>query len=320
MMPTLTLDSPASFLAAAKNALIAVTSNGTLYSWNVKKSTAHFAPTSVQPILSLSPNASKSGIPITMTSLSARPNGAPIIHTTSGTVYSYDYSLLAFVKLSEPWWSQGSDAWSGRQRTSTAAIAQSSSKQGQMNIVAGIESAVAETMKASTPGIDLGEGVQRPEWWSAALTLGHLETKMHAGRVLEGGQAEFKQFLLLYAKKIADEGFRGKAEELVKELFGPIYWRPGISGTGKVGDGWNPVLCGMQKRDLLRDVLAVFGAFFVLVFRLIANELCDLSAEQDVDQVRYGLARSREKGGLCGRGLIGDSLSIPSAHISFFCA
>ena len=25
-------------------------------------------------------------------------------------------------------------------------------------------------------------------------------------------------------KKIADEGFRGKADELIKELFGPVYW------------------------------------------------------------------------------------------------
>ena len=28
----------------------------------------------------------------------------------------------------------------------------------------------------------------------------------------------------MYAKKVADEGFRAKAEELIKDLFGPIYW------------------------------------------------------------------------------------------------
>lgn len=206
-----------------------------------------------------------------MTSLSARPNGAPIIHTTSGTAYSYDSSLLTFVKLSEPWWSQGSDAWSGRQRTSTTASSQTS--KAVTNVVAGVESVVAETMKTSGSngtggGSEFGygdsaAGVQRPEWWSTALTLGHLETKMHAGKVLEGSPAEFKQFLLVYAKKISDEGFRGKAEELIKELFGPVYWRPGMGGTsgGKEGEGWNPVMCGMQKRDLLRDVLAIFGEF-----------------------------------------------------------
>jgi protein HIRA/HIR1 len=30
--------------------------------------------------------------------------------------------------------------------------------------------------------------------------------------------------LLVYAKKVAEEGFRGKAEELIKELFGLVYW------------------------------------------------------------------------------------------------
>lgn len=210
-----------------------------------------------------------------MTSLSARPNGAPIVHTTSGTAYSYDSSLLSFVKLSEPWWSQGSDAWSGRQRASTS-ISTQSSKQAQSSIVAGIESTIAETMKASGSD-DFGDGaagVQRPEWWAAALTLGHLETKMHAGKVLEGSPAEFKQFLLVYAKKIADEGFRGKAEELVKELFGPVYWRPGMNG--KEGEGWSPVMCGMQKRDLLRDVLSIFGALSCLFPPFLSPSMCPL--------------------------------------------
>ena len=64
---------------------------------------------------------------------------------------------------------------------------------------------------------------QRPAWWTAAMTLGHLETRLHAAKALDS-PAEYKQALLLYAKTIADEGFRGKAEELLRELFGPVYW------------------------------------------------------------------------------------------------
>ena len=84
------------------------------------------------------------------------------------------------------------------------------------------------------------------------MTLGHLETKLHAARVLDSPQ-EYKQVLLVYAKKIADEGFRGKAEELIKELYGPVYWRPGREGS------WSPMLIGLSKRDLLKDVLVIFG-------------------------------------------------------------
>ena len=75
----------------------------------------------------------------------------------------------------------------------------------------------------------------------------------------------------MYAKNIADEGFRNKAEELIKELFGPVYWsvsdllheasieikfrRPGMVKE----DNWNPMLLGHWKRDLLKEVLQVFG-------------------------------------------------------------
>jgi len=75
---------------------------------------------------------------------------------------------------------------------------------------------------------------------------------LQATRVLES-PAEYKQALLIYAKRIAEDGFRGKAEELVKELFGPLYWRPGRD------DSWTPTLLGFHKRELLREVLNIFA-------------------------------------------------------------
>lgn len=81
---------------------------------------------------------------------------------------------------------------------------------------------VIEGSIASTPDESAAE-IPRPSWWSSALTLGHLETKLHSTRLLES-PTEYRQALLVYAKKIADEGFRGKAEELIRELFGPVYW------------------------------------------------------------------------------------------------
>lgn len=240
LMPTLTLDSPTSFLCGSKSSLIALTSTGTLYSWNVKKMSANFPPASILPLLSISPNSVSDGVPITIMSLSARPNGSPVLHTTSGVAFSYDSSLLSFVKLTESWWAEGSDAWSGRQRTANA----SSSRL----LVTSLESVISEQMPPPS------HSVTRPTWWTTALTLGHLESKLHAARVLDS-EYEYKQVLLVYAKKIADEGFRAKAEELVKELFGPIYWRPGMAKE----DNWCPTLLGYSKRELLKDVLSIFA-------------------------------------------------------------
>ncbi|KAF8270600.1 histone transcription regulator 1 [Lactarius quietus] len=237
LMPALTLDGTVSFLSSAKFTLVAITSSGILYSWNVKKSISNFPPVSLRPLLS-SPNASTRGTNVTIMSLMARPNGSPVLSTTSGITYSYDSSLCTFVKLSEPWWAEGSDAWSSRPRYSNV----------QQAVIANIESAISERIPPP-PG-----NIQRPEWWTSALTLGHLETKLHAARVLDSS-SEYKQSLLVYAKKIADEGFRNKAEELIKELFGPIYWRPGMVKE----DNWNPMLLGYWKRDLLKEVLQVFA-------------------------------------------------------------
>jgi protein HIRA/HIR1 len=178
----------------------------TAFCRDVKKARANFVPTSVRPLL-LSPNSSAGGTTVTIASLGARPNGSPIVCATSGVTYSFDSDLCSFVKLSEPWWAEGSDAWSSRPRNSST----------QQAVVASIENAISERITPSPAT------TQRPKWWTSALTLGHLESKLHAARVLESS-VEYKQILLVYAEKIADEGFKNKAEELIKELFGPIYW------------------------------------------------------------------------------------------------
>ncbi|KAF8631486.1 hypothetical protein AX15_002373 [Amanita polypyramis BW_CC] len=232
LMPTMSLGSPCAFIDGNKHSLMVITSSGQLYSWNIKKQTTYFQPISVLPLLASSPNH-------VISSAIVRPNGVPIINTSNGTAYSYDISLSTWIKISERWWADGSDAWQGRQRA-----ANSGANRGVMSMV---ESSVNGT----PPPDEVSADKRKPEWWNAALTLGHLETKLHATRLLDSPQ-EYKQALLVYAKRIADEGFRAKGEELIKELFGPMYWRPGRE------EGWTPTVAGMAKRDLLREVLLVF--------------------------------------------------------------
>ncbi|KAG6840432.1 hypothetical protein C0991_006744 [Blastosporella zonata] len=232
-MPTLSLGSPAAFMEANKHALLVITETGQLYSWNIKKQSSFFAPLSVSPLLLSSPNH-------TIVSASVRPNGAPVVNCSNGVVYSYDSALLTWVKLSERWWSEGSDVWQGRQRNATT------SQAANRGIMSCVEGSINGTPDEISPD------KIRPTWWNTALTLGHLETRLNATRLLDSPQ-EYKQALLLYAKKIADEGFRAKAEELIKELFGPVYHRPGRD------DSWTSTVVGLSKRDLLKDVLSTFA-------------------------------------------------------------
>ncbi|KAF4616734.1 hypothetical protein D9613_008669 [Agrocybe pediades] len=231
LMPTMVLGAPCSALEGCRNALLVITSNGQVHSWNVKKQCANFPPVSVHSLYALSPNT-------VLISAAVRENGTPIAHCSDGIVYAYEATLLTWVKLAERWWAEGSDFWSGRQR--------GNSTTANRGIMSTIESSIA-----FTPDENAAEK-PRPNWWSAALTLGHLETRLHSTRILDSPQ-EYRQALLMYAKKIADEGFRAKGEELIRELFGPVYWRPGKEET------WVSTVVGTPKRDLLKDVLSVFG-------------------------------------------------------------
>lgn len=162
----------------------------------------------IQPLLPASAPSILSAI--------VRGSGSPVILLSDGVAYSYDVGLRAWVRVSEARWSLGSEVWEGKQRA-TANRALSSQK----GVVASLEAAIAD--------LDLrnvGSLQQAPEklaWWNEAMTLGHLESRMHSAKLLDS-PAEYKSNLLLYAKKISEEGLRTKGEELLKDLCGPLYW------------------------------------------------------------------------------------------------
>ena len=80
---------------------------------------------------------------------------------------------------------------------------------------------------------------------------------MH-GAALMGSAAEYRQALAAYARGVAEEGFKDRGEELIKELCGPIYYRDGQ------GTSWDPMVAGLSKRELLSDVvLAQFGGYLL---------------------------------------------------------
>ncbi|KAI5118027.1 hypothetical protein M0805_004892 [Coniferiporia weirii] len=264
IMPTMVLGSRIAFFDAAKHYLMAITTSGQAFVWNTKTSSAVHQPISILP--QLAPSANQ-GNTASVLSASIRPNGVPLVQLSTGTAISYDATLASWVRVSESWWAGGSTCWKGKQRAS----ATSSANAG--GVVASIEARAAEHI-ASDPA----EGVvvpQRPTWWTAALTLGHLESRMHAARVL-GSAPEYRQALLLYAKSIADEGFRGKAEEVLRELYGPVYWRP-----GKTDDCWSPSVLGMMKRDLVKEVLTIFSRSKTLL--KLAQDYQDLLKKASAD-------------------------------------
>ena len=135
---------------------------------DVKSGKAFFPPVSVTPVLQPDQN---------IVAASVRHNGVPVLNTSAGTAYAHDPNLSTWVKVSERWWSEGSNAWSGRQRSNT--------QHAIRGPMAAIESSISV--------LDESAAVKpRPQWWESALTLGHLETRMLSTRLLDSPQ-EYKQ-------------------------------------------------------------------------------------------------------------------------------
>lgn len=179
---------------------------------DVKLLKAHIPSTIIQPLIS--PKN------LSLQSATVRPNGAPVLLVSDGVAYSYDAAMSVWVKVDEARWAHGSDAWDGKQRS---APNRASSAKG---IFSSIELAIVDMDLRNQPspiGFHPDSATQLPQWWNEALTLGHLETKILGSKLLDSPQ-EFKMHLQQYATKLAAEGFRAKAEELLRELCGPLYW------------------------------------------------------------------------------------------------
>lgn len=192
---------------------------------NVRQRKSTFKACSVYPLLS----KQSAQAPPVIVSAKVRPNGFPLLSLSSGIVLTFDADLAAWTELSTPWWSKGSDQWEARVRSSSMAARgavriMESEANDWLLAAAGVDPAAgvdAEDVTQSVEGEEQ-EKLGTAEDWSIALTLGHLEARMQMAIVLDS-LPEYKSNLALYAKLLAEEGFRGKAEELLRELLGPVY-------------------------------------------------------------------------------------------------
>jgi protein HIRA/HIR1 len=135
-----------------------------------------------------------------------RHNGIPVIMTTEPAAYAYDPDVYEWVPIATGWYLASSPLTEKRTRNKVPADMP----------LAVIESALMDVWHGGAAG------VERPKWWNEALTMGHYENRMRAS-VLIASEKEYKASLLSYARYLGEEDFRGRAEELVKDLVGPLY-------------------------------------------------------------------------------------------------
>ncbi|ORX40750.1 putative transcription corepressor [Kockovaella imperatae] len=218
------LDSSIAEMTGNRDKLFVITASCTCHILDVKSGKSLFPPVSMSHLLG----------DHNISSISVRPHGVPIITTSHPCAYAYDTMRDAWTPLTSSWWLESSP------------LADRRSRPGPSGPLADIEGEVSRLWK----GNQISEG-EKPEWWDVALELGHLESKVRAAELLQSKE-EYKFWLIRVAGILGREGFRARAEELIKDLLGPLYSHPGR-------DAWVSTVIGLQRRDLLKQVLTTFA-------------------------------------------------------------
>lgn len=279
---TLALDSTVCFMETRGAFLMALTTSGLLYRWNLKDDVEMHRPISCLCLLSK---------PDVVHKVYLHHNGAPVLILKSEHAWTVDTRKNAWTLLASGWFADCSPLWDGRGRgrilpsaSSPSAASASAAPplatnagingSGSANVMGGVVTTDAtgrwrEPIRAIESDIN-SLVVARPSDFKTALkppaddvgrtkdfeltaALRHLELRM-AGSILLGCKEEWQHALRAYARRIADEGLKSLAEELVKELLGPVY---NLSPSPLAS--WEPTIFDLQKRLVCREVLQVLS-------------------------------------------------------------
>ncbi|SNX86549.1 related to histone transcription regulator HIP1 [Melanopsichium pennsylvanicum] len=251
----LLLDSACYRLESNGVVLMAVTVSGLMYRWNIRTDREIHRPVSVLNLL---------GDPENLFSMSVHANGAPIVMLRCEKAYTFDDKKLGWVCICDGWWAEHSEAWDGRMRSRGS---EASIRDPVRAIEAEINTmyvrrvhgenqtgAQEESDDDESAPVEMSVPEDKKSDFDIAVTLRHLEARMLAATLLDSAN-EYKNHLMAYAKRIAEEGIKNQAEDLIKSLIGPIYYKP-----EKDRDvAWNPTIVGLDKRQLCGTVLQILA-------------------------------------------------------------
>ncbi|WVW85995.1 hypothetical protein I302_108033 [Kwoniella bestiolae CBS 10118] len=201
--------------------LLIITSDCRVRVIDTRYSQTVFPPTTLSYLLDA---PSTSSPPIEIKECTLRPNGIPIIITSLPAAYAYDPSVSEWTIISSVHHVQSSPLFSSTTK----------------GVVGEIERTVGSLWKGKKRD-------ESGEWWTEAMTMGHYETRIKACVLLDSGD-EYQENIIQYIKYLGNEGFVQRAEEVIKDLIGPIYR---TSNTVE----WDDKVVGLNKRDVAQMLL-----------------------------------------------------------------
>jgi protein HIRA/HIR1 len=268
LMPAIVLGSSITFLESQGPFLMAITSIGMVHVWNVQQRKAVQQPVSLAPVLDSATKLLDSGLlkAPSITQCGVTSKGKVLITLNTGQAYTYNEDIMSWQRISESWWAFGSQYWdsTGVGDQSMSALLQGSGVSGG-GLISLVERRTNEEVVLK--GGSRGRYFQRMaknrmlkegyEGFEGVVSIAHLENRIGAAIVLESA-TELEKFLVMYARRIAEEGMEDRLEELCCELLGPVVVSLDKDSTK---NEWRPELCGIRKHDLLRAVVLAAGKY-----------------------------------------------------------
>ncbi|KAL3420738.1 histone transcription regulator (WD domain-containing protein) [Phlyctema vagabunda] len=262
--------------------LLCLTSAGMCYVWNLKTLSSPHPPVSVGPILeiamhTLGPSAT-TGPGVTSAHLNS--NGHIIITMSNGDGYLYSPTMFVWQRLSEAWWAVGSQYWNSNDSSisslQSTAVGSDINRDGEVD-ASNISAGIIPHLERHTTNEVLLKGrayhLQRMiktllpkegfERFESGVSIAHLENRVAAAMQL-GAREEFRIYLYMYAKRLGAEGMKSKIEELLRNILGGILQEKKEGAQAGKGEGWlgeDEMLCGWERKELLKGVVLILGKF-----------------------------------------------------------
>jgi protein HIRA/HIR1 len=238
LLPPIVLGTPLSFLESKGKYLLAVTSIGELYAWDVEAKKALFEPAQLYPLLARS-SAELLTRAENLTMCSISSSGVPIVTISNGNGYLFDRDMETWSLISDSWWAFGSQYWDSRNVNANGSLITMLEKKTNDEIV---RRGRAKFLQKMAKTMLMKEGYENLE---KTISLAHLENRILIASKLNES-IEFKTHLIIYCKRISEMGFKARLLEIFEELLGPQ-----SDNTTQ----WEPKVVGLDKHELLKELI-----------------------------------------------------------------
>jgi protein HIRA/HIR1 len=240
LLPPLVIGTPLSFLESKGQYLLAVSSIGEVFAWDVASKKALFTPASLYPLLSRSnPDLLTRAENLTLCGISAL--GVPIVTVSNGNGYLYDKEMESWTLISDSWWAFGSQYWDATdKKVISGSVINLLEKKTNDEI---IRRGRGKFLQKMAKTMLMKEGYENLE---KTISLAHLENRILISKKLKEAD-EFKNYLIIYCRRISEMGYKSRLQEVFQELLGPQSPSP----------NWDPKILSFEKHELLKELIFV---------------------------------------------------------------